>query len=193
VFGGLAFGFAAWLTAIDDRRRLQCYERRSSYTSVEFVECDPDVAPPRLASRWLYAASVGLLAGSGSLWGKRAAVGRLAFGWGSPDEVVMLSAGGTLLGMGVLGWGISRIVMFASPVREACATEGFEECTRRNMFASDISRGGSLAMVGVGAAMLSYVVGYRTWMRRANPKRRTTALGLALGRTHLGLAASGRF
>jgi hypothetical protein len=193
ILGGLSFGIAASLTALDDRRRLDCYERRNSYPNDTFVECDPDMTEPRLVSRGLYLASVGLLAGSGSLWGERAAAGRMAYGWPPPDEVVLLSAGGTLLGMGIVGWGISRLVMFASPVRNACATDGFEECTRRNMFASDISRGASVAMAGAGAAMLAYVISYRSWMRRASPKPRSASVGLTLGRGSLGMVATGRF
>jgi len=193
VLGALAFGFGAWMTALDDQRRLRCYERRSHLSAARLVECDPGITAPRVASRGLYLGSVGLLAGSGSLWGKRAAEGRMAYGWEAPKKVAMGAAGGTLLGIGLVGWGVSRVVLFISPMRDACATDGFVECTRRNMYISDISRGGSVALAGIGAAMLAYVVGYRAWMRRGTPKARTTFVGPALGRSSLGLVASGRF
>lgn len=193
ILGGLAFGFAAWLTAVDDQRRLQCYDRRSDYTGAQLVECDPGVAAPRVASRMLYLGSVGLLAGSGSLWGKRAAEGQMGYGWAAPNNVAMGAAGGTLLGIGLVGWAVSRVIVFVSPARDACATEGFEECTRHNMIASDVSRGASVAMAGIGAAMLGYVLGYRAWMRRWTPKARQAFVSLALGRSGFGLVASGRF
>jgi len=189
----LAFGFGAWMTAFDDQRRLQCYERRSYYTPARLVECDPGVTAPRFASRVLYLGSAGLLAGSGSLWGKRAAEGQMTYGWDAPNKVAMGAAGGTLLGIGLVGWGVSRVVLFASPLRDACVTDGFVECARRNMYISDISRGASVALAGIGAALLGYVVGYRAWMRRGTPKARTTFLGPVLGRSSFGLVANGRF